>query len=142
MASLAANGRNRLVARLSLLSAAPLEVTFVGAADGLHGGSARLHGRGYTMKRTMIAAALAAAAIGGASSAQTSATLDNGVYSPRRDAQPLRPAAYRRHTCVARSRLAVGYWTTTSVAGAKLGALRQCAARTPRGLLCLVVSCS
>jgi hypothetical protein len=94
------------------------------------------------MTRTMIAAALAAAAIGGASSAQTSANLDNGVYSPRSGTPLMQPAAYRRHTCIARSRLAVGYWTTTTVAGAKLGALRQCAVRTPRGLLCVVTSCS
>jgi len=94
------------------------------------------------MTRTMIAAALAAAAIGGASSAQTSRALDDGVYSPRSQAPALQQVAYRRHTCVARSRTAVGYWTTTTLAGAKLGALRQCAVRTPRGLLCLVVSCS
>jgi hypothetical protein len=36
----------------------------------------------------------------------------------------------------------VGYWTTTSVANGKLGALRQCAVCTPRGLLCVVVSCA
>jgi hypothetical protein len=90
----------------------------------------------------MIAAALAAAAIGGADCAQASTNLDDGVYSPRSEAPSLQQAAYRRHTCVARSRTAVGYWTTTTVAGAKLGALRQCAVRTPRGLLCLVVSCS
>jgi hypothetical protein len=94
------------------------------------------------MTRMMIAAALAAAAIGGASSAQTSASFDNSVYSPRSEAPLMQPAAYRRHTCVARSRTAVGYWTTTTVAGAKLGALRQCAVRTPRGFLCVVVSCS
>jgi hypothetical protein len=94
------------------------------------------------MMRMMIAAALAAAAFGGASSAQISANLDRGVYSPRSQAPLMQPAAYRRHTCIARSRLAVGYWTTTTVAGAKLGALRQCAVRTPRGLLCVVVSCS
>ena len=94
------------------------------------------------MTRTMLAAALAAAAIGGSSSAQTSAKLDDGVYSPRSEAQLVQPAAYRRHTCVARSRTAVGYWTTTSVAGAKIGALRQCAVRTPRGFVCVVVSCS
>jgi hypothetical protein len=93
------------------------------------------------MTRTIVAA-LAAATIGGASSAQTSAKFDDGVYSPSSDAQLMRQAAYRRRTCVARSRLAVGYWTTTTVDAAKLGALRQCAARTPRGLLCVVVSCS
>ena len=93
------------------------------------------------MTRTIIAA-LAAAAIGGATTAQASAKFDDGVYSPRAGTQLMQPAAYRRHTCVARSRLAVGYWTTTTVALAKLGALRQCAARTPRGLLCVVVSCS
>ena len=94
------------------------------------------------MTRTMIAAALAAATIGGASSAQTSARLDDGVFSARSGAALMQPAAYRRHTCVARSRTAVGYWTTTSIAGAKLGALRQCAVRTPRGFVCVVVSCS
>jgi hypothetical protein len=90
----------------------------------------------------MIAAALAAAAIGGASSAQTTANLNGGVYPPHVTASLFQPAAYRRHTCVARSRTAVGYWTTTTVAAAKLGALRQCAVRTPRGFLCVVVSCS
>ena len=98
--------------------------------------------RGANTMTRVIAAALAAAAIGGASSAQTSANFDNGVYSPRSDTQLMQPAAYRKHTCVARSRLAVGYWTTTTLAAAKLGALRQCAVRTPRGLVCLVVSCS
>jgi hypothetical protein len=94
------------------------------------------------MTRTMIAAALAAAAIGGANCAQASTNLNDGVYSPRNGTPVLQQAAYRRHTCIARSRTAVGYWTTTTVAGAKLGALRQCAVRTPRGLICLVVSCS
>ena len=142
MASLAANGRNGRVARQSLLSAAPLAVTFLGAAPGFYGAWRACMGGANTMKRTMIAAALAAAALGGASSAQTSANLDSGVYSASSDAPLMQPAASRRHTCVARSRLAVGYWTTTTVAGAKLGALRQCAVRTPRGFLCLVVSCS
>ncbi len=90
----------------------------------------------------MIAVALAAATLGGASSAHTLNGLNDGVYSARSETPALQPAAVRRHTCVARSRTAVGYWTTTSLAAAKLGALRQCAVRTPRGLVCLVVSCS
>jgi len=46
------------------------------------------------------------------------------------------------HTCVARSAVAVGYWTARYLGTAKLGALRQCAVRTPAGLVCLIVSCS
>jgi hypothetical protein len=94
------------------------------------------------MTRTMMAAALAAAAIGGSAYAQASTNLNDGVYSLRNGTPALQQAAYRRHTCIARSRTAVGYWTTTTVAGAKLGALRQCAVRTPRGLRCFVTSCS
>ena len=94
------------------------------------------------MQRTAFAVAIAAAAICCAGSAQSSIGLNDGVYSPRTEVTLAREAAYHRHTCVARSRLAVGYWTTTTVAAAKVGALRQCAVRTPRGLLCLVVSCS
>jgi hypothetical protein len=90
----------------------------------------------------MIAAALAATAFGGASSAHTSSGFNDGVYSVASEKPALQPAALHRHTCVARSPMAVGYWTTTTLAGAKLGALRQCAIRTRRGLVCVVVSCT
>jgi hypothetical protein len=93
------------------------------------------------MQRTALAAAIAAATICCAGSAASTGFSD-GVYSPRTEVTLAREAAYHRHTCVARSRLAMGYWTTTTVAAAKVGALRQCAVRTPRGLLCVVVSCS
>jgi len=91
------------------------------------------------MKHALIAAALAAAALGGASSAAT--PLDHGVYAPRADAPALIEARYS-HTCVARSRIAIGYWTARYLAAARLGALRQCALRTPVGLVCLIVSCT
>ena len=92
-----------------------------------------------TMRQALIAAVLAAAAMGGASSAAT--PLDNGVYSPRTDAPALIQTRLS-HTCVARSATAMGYWTARYLATAKLGALRQCAVRTPAGLVCLIVSCS
>jgi hypothetical protein len=91
------------------------------------------------MRQALIAAVLAAAAMGGASSAAT--PLDQGVYSPRSDA-PMLIQARLSHTCVARSATAMGYWTARYLATAKLGALRQCAVRTPAGLVCLIVSCS
>jgi hypothetical protein len=91
------------------------------------------------MRPALTAAALAAAAVCGASQAAT--PIDHGVYSPRSDAPTLTEARYS-HTCVARSATAMGYWTARYLATAKLGALRQCAVRTPRGLVCLIVSCS
>ncbi|HXQ15890.1 MAG TPA: hypothetical protein VN814_14845 [Caulobacteraceae bacterium] len=91
------------------------------------------------MRPALIAAAFAAAAFCGASQAAT--PIDNGVYSPQTDAPTLTQARLS-HTCVARSAVAVGYWTARYLATAKVGALRQCAVRTPRGLVCLIVSCS
>jgi hypothetical protein len=90
------------------------------------------------MRQALIGAALAAALCG---ASQAATLIDNGVYSPRTDAPMLIPARLG-HTCVARSAVAMGYWTARYLAAAKLGALRQCAVRTPAGLVCLIVSCS
>jgi hypothetical protein len=91
------------------------------------------------MKLGLIAAAaLATAAMVGASQAEP---LDKGVYSPRTDAPALTNVRLS-YTCVARSAVAMGYWTARYLATAKVGALRQCAVRTPRGMVCLIVSCS
>ena len=68
------------------------------------------------------------------------AQLDGGVYAPRTDAPMLVQAAHR-YTCVARSRTSMGYEVSTSLAVAKRGALAQCAVRTRRGLVCVIVSC-
>jgi hypothetical protein len=91
------------------------------------------------MKLGLIAAALTAAAMCGASQAAT--PLDNGVYSPHTGAPSLTEVRLS-YTCVARSAVAMGYWTARYLATARLGALRQCAVRTPRGMVCLIVSCS
>jgi hypothetical protein len=48
----------------------------------------------------------------------------------------------RAHTCMARSVVAVGYWTSTSLTLARRQSLVQCALRTPRAYACYVVSCS
>ena len=45
------------------------------------------------MKRTIVVAALAAAALGGASLAATPGGFDSGVYTPRTDAPTLQPAS-------------------------------------------------
>ena len=92
------------------------------------------------MKLPPIAAAGAALALFVGAAKAT--PLDNGVYRPGADAPTLIQARARTHTCVARSRTAVGYWTARSLATAKHGALVQCAIRTPRGVLCVIVSCS
>jgi len=92
------------------------------------------------MKTTILAAALAAATLGIASVAVGQGPIDAGVYRPG-DAQ-LQPAALRAHRCIARSVVAVGYWTSTSLAVARRQSLIQCAARTPRGRNCLIISCT
>ena len=66
------------------------------------------------MKITILAAALAAATLGVASAAAGQGPIDGGVYRSG-DAQ-LQPAALRAHRCIARSVVAVGYWTSTSLA--------------------------
>jgi hypothetical protein len=91
------------------------------------------------MQITILVAALAAAALGVAAAAGTG-PLDPGVYTPG-DAK-LQPAAVRAHSCVARSRVAVGYWTSTSLALSRRRALVQCAVRTPRGFNCFITGCT
>ena len=93
------------------------------------------------MKRTILVAALAAAALGGASFAATPSGFDSGVYTPRTDAPTLQHAYYMYH-CVAHSRVAYGYGNSRLLGSAKAIALSQCAIRTPRGLLCVITSCS
>jgi len=95
----------------------------------------------FPMKRTIMVAALAAAALGGASFAATPSGFDSGVYSPRTDAPTLQQVAYRHH-CIAHSRVAYGYGYSPYLASAKTIALANCAIRTPRGLLCVITSCS
>ena len=92
------------------------------------------------MKITILAAALAAATLGVASAAAGQGPIDGGVYRSG-DAQ-LQPAALRAHRCIARSVVAVGYWTSTSLAVSRRQSLIQCAARTPRGRNCYVISCT
>ena len=50
-------------------------------------------------------------------------------------------ASARAYKCIARSRTSSGWEVATTLAGARLGALRQCAVRTPRGLRCYITSC-
>jgi hypothetical protein len=92
------------------------------------------------MKTAILAAALAAATLGVAAAAAATGPLDPGVYRPG-DAQ-LQPARLRVHTCVARSRVAVGYWTSTSLSLSRRRALVQCAVRTPRGFNCFITGCT
>jgi len=47
------------------------------------------------------------------------------------------------YACTARSRVAMGYWKNApNLATAKLNALRECAIRTPRGLVCVITACN
>ena len=92
------------------------------------------------MKITILAAALAAATLGVAGAAAGTGPLDPGVYTP--GYAKLQPAAVRAHSCVARSRVAVGYWTSTSLALSRRRALVQCAVRTPRGFNCFITGCT
>ena len=50
-------------------------------------------------------------------------------------------ASARAAKCVARSRTSSGWYVAPTLAGARLGALRECAVRTPRGLRCYITSC-
>ena len=95
---------------------------------------------GKAMKTTILAAALAAATLGLGSAAAGQAPIDAGVYRTG-DAQ-LQRVALRAHTCTARSVVAVGYWTSTSLAVARRRALVQCAVRTPRAYNCLITRCT
>jgi hypothetical protein len=94
------------------------------------------------VKSTILAAALAAASLALAStpSAAGPRPLDPGVY--RAGEAQLQPVVLRAHTCMARSVVAVGYWTSTSLTVARRQSLVQCALRTPRVYACYVVSCS
>jgi hypothetical protein len=92
------------------------------------------------MKITILAAVLAAATLGVAGVAAGHSPIDPGVYAPG-EAQ-LQPVRLRAHSCVARSLVAVGYWTSTSLAVARRQALIQCAVRTPRGYNCLITGCT
>jgi hypothetical protein len=93
------------------------------------------------MKRLILMAALAAATLGGASFAATPSGFDSGVYSPKTDAPALQQVAYR-HYCIAHSRVAYGYGYSPYLASAKTIALANCSVRTPRGLLCIITSCT
>jgi hypothetical protein len=50
-------------------------------------------------------------------------------------------ARWGRYTCIARSRIAYGYWTSPYLAVARRRALVQCALRTPRGYACVITRC-
>jgi hypothetical protein len=93
------------------------------------------------MKSTIMVAALAAAALGGASFAATPSGFDSGVYTPKTDAPTLQTVVHRRY-CIAHSRVAFGYGYSPSLASAKTIALANCAVRTPRGFLCVITSCT
>jgi hypothetical protein len=110
-----------------------------GGDERLDDASGRLKMKTKTM---MIAAALAASAMASASSADAPARLDQGVYSSRADAPMRIEARLRAYSCIARSAVAMGYWTGPTRAAARLGALRQCAVRTPRYMACFIASCS
>ncbi|HTP77292.1 MAG TPA: hypothetical protein VMJ73_09955 [Rhizomicrobium sp.] len=47
----------------------------------------------------------------------------------------------RAYKCTARSPVAYGWFISPSLSVARYNALRQCAIRTPRGLVCLIRSC-
>ncbi|HXQ46276.1 MAG TPA: hypothetical protein VN806_06640 [Caulobacteraceae bacterium] len=49
-------------------------------------------------------------------------------------------AAYA-HVCYAHSRVAYGWGSSPYLGTAKVIALRECAVRTPRGLVCYITSC-
>jgi hypothetical protein len=97
---------------------------------------------GGSQKSTILAAALAAAslALAGSTATAGSSPLDPGLYKAG-DAH-LQPVVLRAHTCMARSVVAVGYWTATSLTLARRQSLVQCALTTPRAYACYVVSCS
>jgi hypothetical protein len=90
----------------------------------------------------LTAAALAAATMTCASAQDAPPTLDPGVYSSRVGPPDLIQVRLHAYTCVARSRVAVGYWTAATRTLARAGALRQCAVRTPFGMACLVTGCT
>jgi hypothetical protein len=94
------------------------------------------------MKKAWLIAASLAAALGATSAFAAPVSLSPGVYIPSADAPQRIEARLRRHTCVARSRTSVGYEVSTSLAVARAGALAQCAVRTRRGLVCVLVSCT
>ena len=94
------------------------------------------------MKRAWIVGAALAASLGTASAVAAPATLDSGVYSPRTDAPELVQNRGHMWYCVARSRTSSGWERSASLAVAKRGALAQCAVRTRRGLVCVLVSCT
>jgi hypothetical protein len=50
-------------------------------------------------------------------------------------------AAYA-HVCYAHSRVAYGWGRSGYLSSARVIALRECAVRTPRGLVCVITSCS
>jgi len=50
-------------------------------------------------------------------------------------------ASARAYRCTARSPLAFGWFISPNLAVSRYNALRQCAIRTPRGLVCLIRSC-
>jgi hypothetical protein len=98
------------------------------------------------MKLTTLLAAGAALCLAAptaiASPPRGSMQVDGATYSSRTQAPRLIQATARGHTCMARSAAAVGYWTAKTVAEAKLGALRECAVRTPKGMNCVIASCN
>jgi hypothetical protein len=50
-------------------------------------------------------------------------------------------ASARVYKCTARSPVAFGWFISPNLSVARYNALRQCAIRTPRGLVCLIRSC-
>jgi hypothetical protein len=51
-------------------------------------------------------------------------------------------SAVDAHVCHARSRVATGWGSSPYLATANAIALRECAVRTPRGMVCVRTSCS
>jgi hypothetical protein len=50
-------------------------------------------------------------------------------------------SAASAHVCYAHSRVAYGWGQSPYLGTAKVIALRECAVRTPRGLVCYITSC-
>jgi len=94
------------------------------------------------MRTLLTVAALAVATMTGAGAQDLPPRLDPGVYSSRAGPPNLIQVRLHAYTCVARSRVAVGYWTAATRTMARAGALRQCAVRTPFGMTCLVTACT
>jgi len=53
----------------------------------------------------------------------------------------LAAGAASAHVCYAHSRVAYGWGSSVYLGQARAIALRECAVRTPRGLMCYITSC-